>query len=116
MVNTFPNFTQCLTHQLPEDQASPIGLVCPSCKQRLYVNPPRELQMSFWESQPTAYALNREPCFVFTLIWDDFRIRSLHPCDSHEDSRAILMRNTRTQAILEEPPEMDLFFDEETGD
>lgn len=34
--------------------------------------------MSFWESQPVAYRLDREPCFVYSLKWDDFRIRSLH--------------------------------------
>lgn len=43
--------------------------------------------MTFWESQPAAYSLNREPCFAFTLIWDDFRIRSLHPAASDSDSR-----------------------------
>jgi hypothetical protein len=74
--------TYCLVHQLPEDQATPLGLVCRRCKQRLEAQPPTGRCLSFWESQPEAYSLNREPCFVYTLIWDDFRIRSLHP--AHE--------------------------------
>jgi hypothetical protein len=81
-------FTHCLTHQLPEDQPSPIGLVCPECKQRLYVDPPVGNCLAFWESQPGAYALDGEPCWVFTLVWDDCRIRSLHPRDSHGDPRS----------------------------
>jgi hypothetical protein len=34
--------------------------------------------MSFWESQPVAYTLEREPCFAYSLLWEDYRIRSLH--------------------------------------
>lgn len=70
--------TRCLAHQLPEDQASSVGMVCPRCKQRLYVRPPQGRCMSFWESQPVAYSLDGRPLFVYTLMWDDFRIRSLH--------------------------------------
>jgi hypothetical protein len=81
-------YTRCLTHQLPEDQATPLGLVCACCKHRLYTNPPAGRCMSFWESQPGAYTLQREPCFVYTLIWDDFRIRSLHPVHSVVDPRS----------------------------
>ncbi len=66
---------------------SPIGLVCPACKHRLYVRPPHGRCMSFWESQPVAYTLKREPCFVFTMMWSDFRIRSLHPHYSETDAR-----------------------------
>ena len=44
--------------------------------------------MSYWESQPAAYSTEGEPCFVFTLAWDDFRIRSLHPPHSDTDKRA----------------------------
>ncbi|MCH7685616.1 MAG: hypothetical protein IH899_02865 [Planctomycetes bacterium] len=67
---------------------SPIGLVCPRCKQRLYTQPPLGHCMSYWESQPAAYSTEGEPCFVFTLAWDDFRIRSLHPPHSDTDKRA----------------------------
>lgn len=69
----------CLTHQLPADQASPVGLVCARCKQRLYLRPPRGHRRSYWESQPVAYSLAGEPWFVYTLLWDDLRIRCMHP-------------------------------------
>jgi len=42
--------------------------------------------MSFWESQPVAYSLDRKPLFAYTLMWDDFRIRSLHPPDDDDAS------------------------------
>lgn len=71
--------TQCLTHQLPEDQMSPIGLVCPHCKERLYTQEPTGRCRSYWESQPMAYSLEGDPCFVYIIKWDDFQIRSLHP-------------------------------------
>ncbi|MFH1303467.1 MAG: hypothetical protein ABIK07_20580 [Planctomycetota bacterium] len=70
--------TICLTHQRVEDQATPFGMVCPDCKCRLYTNPPRGNLMSFWESQPVAYSLDREPCFAFSLMWENYRIRSIH--------------------------------------
>lgn len=70
--------TFCLEHQLIEDQATPVGLVCPQCKHRLYTDPPQGNLMSFWESQPVAYQLDREPCFAYSLMWENFRIRSLH--------------------------------------
>ena len=85
------DFLQCLAHQLPEDQTSPIGLVCPLCKQRLYVNPPHGAGRGYWESQPAAYSLSGEPCFVYALAWDDFRIRSLHPAGSEVDPRRLRM-------------------------
>ena len=88
MPTEFPRFTQCLAHQLPESQPSPLGLVCPICKHRMRVTPPTGKRMAFWESQPGAYFLNGDPCFIFTLIWDDFRIRSLHPAGSDTDPRA----------------------------
>ena len=34
--------------------------------------------MSFWESQPGAYTLDGRPLFIYTLLWDNYRIRSLH--------------------------------------
>lgn len=34
--------------------------------------------MSFWESQPVAFSLDREPCFVYSLMWENYRIRSVH--------------------------------------
>lgn len=70
--------TICLEHQHAEDQATPFGMVCPSCKRRLYTNPPQGNLMSFWESQPVAFSLDREPCFVYSLIWENYRIRSVH--------------------------------------
>jgi len=85
--------TRCLTHQLDEDQMSPVGLVCPQCKQRLYTEPPRGRCLTFWESQPAAYSAEGEPCFVYTLRWDDFRIRSLHPPDSQDDPRGKAVRS-----------------------
>lgn len=87
-----PIRTRCLVHQLLEDQMSPVGLVCPACKQRLYTRPPRGRCRSFWESQPEAYGLYGQPCFVYTLMWDDFRIRSLHPPESHDDPRGRFVR------------------------
>lgn len=92
MERFFPEFTQCLTHQLPEDQGSPVGPVCSLCKQRLYVNPPRGRVSSCWESQPGAYTLAGEPCFVYTIIWEDFRIRSLHPAGVLIDLRSVNRR------------------------
>jgi hypothetical protein len=79
--------TLCLTHQLVEDQASPVGLVCRQCKLLLYTQPPAGRCRSFWESQPAAYSMTRKPCFVYSLMWDDFRIRSLHPPNSQNDPR-----------------------------
>ncbi len=81
-------YTYCLTHHRIEDQMSSIGLVCECCKKKLNADPPEGKCMSFWESQPGAYSQNREPCFIYTLIWDNFRIRSLHPPESVEDSRS----------------------------
>lgn len=78
----------CLTHQLPEDQSSWLGPVCPCCKQRLYTRPPQGGCISFWESQPVAYSIDGEPCFVYTLVWDDFRIRTLHPAGTDFDVRS----------------------------
>jgi hypothetical protein len=90
----FPKFNQCLTHQLPETQASPLGLVCARCKQHLYVAPPHGRCSAYWESQPAAYSPDGEPCFVFVLAWDDYRIRSLHPPHSPADPRGPRARQT----------------------
>ena len=98
---TPPRFHLCLNHQLPEDQMSPIGLVCPHCKPRLYVDYPQGRCASYWESQPAAYTLDRQPCFVYTLRWDDFQIRSLHASHSHDDIRGALA------LIHELPPQND---------
>lgn len=35
-----------------------------------------------------AYTRERQPCFVYSLMWDDFRIRSLHAAGSDVDARA----------------------------
>ena len=95
--------TFCLTHQLPEEQTSPVGLICSQCKHRLYTRPPQGRCRNFWESQPAAYGLDGKPCFVYTLWWDDFRIRSLHPPESHVDPRAenVHAVNTREAAAAE---------------
>ncbi|QDU43420.1 hypothetical protein Mal52_18940 [Symmachiella dynata] len=90
MKQEFPHVTHCLTHQRPEDQTSMLGLVCVECKHRLYAAPPSGNRRSFWESQPAAYSLDRRPCFVYTLMWDDFRIRSLHAAESVVDARSPL--------------------------
>ncbi len=70
--------TICLEHQRVENQATPIGMVCPDCKRRLYTNPPQGNLMSFWESQPVAFSLDREPYFAYSLMWENYRIRSIH--------------------------------------
>lgn len=98
-------YTWCLTHQQPEDQATPLGLVCPECKCRLYVNPPAGRCFSCWESQPAAYTLTGEPQFVYTLIWDDFRIRSLHEADSEFDLRS---QNAPRESVVPAPHWLDL--------
>jgi hypothetical protein len=76
-MRTLHKTTICLEHQHIEDQATPVGMVCPQCKHRLYTNPPEGNLMSYWESQPVAYTLKREPCFAYTLNWEGFRIRSI---------------------------------------
>lgn len=68
----------CLEHQLAEDHPSPRGLVCPQCFARLMQAPPLGECRSYWESQPAAYTVQGEPCWVYNLTWADFRIRSLH--------------------------------------
>jgi hypothetical protein len=73
--------TWCLNHHLPEDRASPLGRVCARCHRRLRVAPPPGRPMAYWESQPVACRLDGEPCFVYTLRWDEFQIRSLHVVD-----------------------------------
>lgn len=95
----------CLTHNLPEDQQSLIGPVCSCCKQHLYVSPPAGTCRSFWESQPAAYTLDREPCFVYTLMWDDFRIRTLHPPGTEFDVRS---RNVVRECPVTGLDEIDL--------
>lgn len=80
--------THCLTHQLPEDQATPLGLVCRECCARLNESPPEGERRGFWESQPGAYATDGRPCWVFSLLWDDFRIRSLHPAEAAAPARS----------------------------
>ncbi len=94
-----PDFTltTCLEHQRLEDQMSRVGLVCPECKRRLYLEPPSGRCMSFWESQPAAYTRDGRPCFVFTLMWDDYRIRSLHAADSETDQRGAIVRDAEPQ-------------------
>lgn len=105
MEQRYPKSTICLAHQLAEDQTSPIGLVCRQCKRRLYTQPPAGVCRSFWESQPAAYTLEREPCFVYSLMWDDYRIRSLHPPESNEDLRGERVKSTTYQAApVDDPP------------
>lgn len=70
--------TYCLEHQQDEDHPSPRGLVCPLCHARITQSPPQGICRSYWESQPAAYTVHGDPCWVYTLTWADFRIRSLH--------------------------------------
>lgn len=81
--SSIPN-TRCLEHQLPEDQPSPLGLVCRACHARLLQDPPSGPCRGFWESQPVNDS-NGEACAVFTLAWDDFQIRSQHPATGWDD-------------------------------
>jgi len=111
MVHTFPEFNQCLAHQLPETQASPMGLVCPLCKQHLFTSPPSGRCLTYWESQPVAYSPFGEPCFVYVLAWSDFRIRALHPAGSHVDPRGIRVR--QTELDVRGAPHEDEAFDVE---
>lgn len=73
--------TYCLSHQQEESCASPLGLICPDCFQRLgrrgFPRPAR----SYWESQPRAWSLDRRPCFCYVLKFNDLEIRSLHPAE-----------------------------------
>ncbi len=69
---------------------TPLGLVCPDCKRTLYLSPPTGRCRSFWESQPGASHLDGQPCWVYSLMWDDFRIRSLHPARVEHDVRGAL--------------------------
>ncbi|MBC7816940.1 MAG: hypothetical protein IAG10_08645 [Planctomycetaceae bacterium] len=75
--------TRCLVHQLPEDQPSPLGLICRECHARLRHDPPRGSCRGYWESQPVIN--DGDPCSVFALVWDDFQIRSVHPTTAWED-------------------------------
>jgi hypothetical protein len=106
--------TFCLEHHAVEDQMSLLGFVCAQCKHRLYTRPPRGLCRSYWISQPGAYGLDRAPCFVYVIQWDDFRIRSLHPAHSEIDPRfeRIQAANARQQAEDESLQEAT---DPETG-
>ncbi len=65
-----------------------IGPVCACCKQRLYVDPPHGTCRTYWESQPAAYTLDGQPCFVYTLVWADFQIRTLHRPGTEFDIRS----------------------------
>lgn len=86
----------CLEHQRVEDRTSWLGPVCPLCKARMYSRPPRGTCRSYWESQPVACSLTtREPMFVYTLVWTDFRIRTLHAPETDEDFRS----QNRTSAV-----------------
>ncbi len=91
---------------------SPVGLVCPQCKQKLYTDPPRGRCLSFWESQPAAYSAEGEPCFVYTLVWDDFRIRSLHAPESQDDPRG---RRIRLLAAAASQRELSTSSDDSTA-
>jgi hypothetical protein len=105
----------CLKHQKIEDQMSRVGVVCVECKRQLYLNPPQGPCRTFWESQPSAYSLDREPCFVFSLSWDDFQIRSLHPAGSEVDPRGELIRNQSNipaQQLSEESSEFSIDWDD----
>ncbi len=105
-MSRFPDQSHCLSHQLPEDQTSPIGLVCSRCKHRLYVDPPHGHGRGFWESQPAAYTLLKEPCFVYRLVWRDLEIRTLHAAGTNADQRSA------RQLVEEEVPSEEDFWSE----
>ncbi|WP_013628479.1 hypothetical protein [Rubinisphaera brasiliensis] len=71
--------THCLTHQLPETGTSPMGPVCPKCKRFAYVDLPGQPLRSYWESQPGAYTLDRQPLFVYIRQTESVVLRSLRP-------------------------------------
>lgn len=79
--------TICLTHQLPEDQPSSIGLICSECHARMLRDPPIGPCRSFWESQPVT--LEGECGSVFALVWENFQIRSLHPDSAWEEAERL---------------------------
>ena len=41
--------------------------------------------------------MKRKPCFVYSLMWDDYRIRSLHPPNSQDDPRGEKAKAVPTQ-------------------
>lgn len=94
-MNLAAGHTHCLEHQLPEDQPSPLGLICHECHSRLLADPPNGPCRGYWESQPVLS--DGEPCSVFTLAWDDFQIRSRHPTKAWDDleraAREVLSAN-----------------------
>jgi hypothetical protein len=54
--------------------------------------------MSFWESQPAAYTLDRQPCFVYTLRWANYQIRSLHTRAESRRERSSLCATDATNS------------------
>ena len=68
----------CLIHQQAELSTSPLGLVCPCCKQAVYLQPASK-HRSYWESQPGAYTLDKQPIFIHVRQTDTLKIRSLRP-------------------------------------
>ncbi len=67
----------CLNHQLPETGTSPVGLVCACCKFLIYTRPDTGKPVAYWESQPGAYTLDRQPVFVYVRQINGIQIRSL---------------------------------------
>lgn len=83
--------TRCLEHRLPEDQPSPFGLICRKCHSRFVHDPPRGPCRGFWERQPVLS--DGEPCSVFTLTWDNFQIRSLHPSTALDELERLALES-----------------------
>jgi hypothetical protein len=69
----------CLIHQQVETRTSPAGLVCPCCKQALYLQTAGGEVRSYWESQPGAYTLEKHPIFIRVRQVGQVKIRSLCP-------------------------------------
>lgn len=88
--------TRCLEHQLPEDRPSPLGLICRECRTRLQRDPPSGPCFGYWESQPVL--CDGDACSVFTLAWDNFRIRSLHPTTALDELERMAL-NTRNPSL-----------------
>lgn len=95
---------------------SPVGLVCAACKCRLYTQPPTGPLRTFWESQPGAWTPDREPCFVYSLLWDDFRIRSLHPAGAEFDLRSLNAPAELPAGLAPNPFDAEFGADDVRGD
>jgi hypothetical protein len=66
---------------------------------------------TFWESQPGACAPDGEPCFIYSLMWSDYRIRSLHAAGDDFDLRSLNVVKEGSAAIDSAEEPFDFEFD-----